>query len=131
MVDNLRIPPQNIDSEKALLGSIMLNPEMMHDVTDIVIPETFYAEKHKIIFEAMFHLFTKSEPIDLLSVSTRLKTQNKLDQIGGNSYLTELTNTVPTASNARYYGDLIQKAFTLRSLINASEYIKLRRKYMT
>ncbi len=123
MVDNLRIPPQNIDSEKALLGSIMLNPEMMHDVTDIVIPETFYAEKHKIIFEAMFHLFTKSEPIDLLSVSTRLKTQNKLDQIGGNSYLTELTNTVPTASNARYYGDLIQKAFTLRSLINASEYI--------
>lgn len=123
MADNLRVPPQNIDSEKALLGSIMLNPEMMHDVSEIVTPETFYSEKHNIIFEAMFHLFTKSDPIDLLSVSTRLKTQNKLDQIGGNSYLTELTNTVPTAANAKYYGDLVHKTFTLRRLISASEYI--------
>lgn len=123
MADNFRIPPQNIDSEKALLGSVMLNPEMMHDVSDIIVPESFYTEKHKIIFEAMLHLFTKNEPIDLLSVSTRLKTQKKLDQVGGNSYLTELTNIVPTASNAKYYADLIQKAFTLRCLINASEYI--------
>ena len=66
----LRIPPHNIESEKALLGSIMIKPESMHDVLDIISPHSFYAEKHRLIYEAMLELFAKSEPIDLLSMSS-------------------------------------------------------------
>jgi replicative DNA helicase len=118
-----RIPPQDLDAERALLGAVMLRPEAMHDVADIVSPDAFYGEKHKRIFDAMLRLFLKSEPIDLLSVASRLKQDKRLEQIGGNTYLAELVNGVPAASNARHYAGLVQKASVLRRLIEASEFI--------
>ena len=66
---NIRIPPQNVESEMALLGSIMLRPEAIVEIMDILRPEAFYADKHKTIFEAMMHLYEKREPIDLLTLS--------------------------------------------------------------
>ncbi|MEX0652265.1 MAG: replicative DNA helicase [Candidatus Paceibacterota bacterium] len=123
MSKNLRIPPQNLDSEKALLGSIMLKPEAMHDIIDMVKPDSYYSEKHRIIYNSMLELFEKNEPIDILSLSTKLKEKKHFDQIGGGSYLTELVNFVPSASNIKHYADIVQKKFMMRNLINAADHI--------
>ncbi|MEI7777522.1 MAG: DnaB-like helicase N-terminal domain-containing protein, partial [bacterium] len=119
----LRIPPQNIESEKALLGSIMLRPGSMHDITDIIKSDSFYAEKHRIIYSGMMDLFTKSNPIDLLSLSARLSEKNQLEQIGGSAYLTELINIVPSSANLIHYAEIVQKKQMLRNLIEASDFI--------
>jgi replicative DNA helicase len=115
-----RIPPQSIEAEKALLGSIMLRPEALYDIMDFLRHESFYAEKHRIIFRSILDLFEKHEPIDLLSLSNRLKEKSFLESIGGSSYLAELVNTVPSSANAKHYADTVQKKHVLRSLIDAS-----------
>lgn len=120
-----RIPPNNIDSERALLGSIMLRPEAIHEIMDIIKAEAFYSEKHRIIFQSMSELFQKNEPIDLLTLSARLTEKNQLDQINGTSYLTELVNLVPSSANAEHYAEIVQKKYVLRQLIEASEHISL------
>ncbi len=121
--NNLRIPPQSLDSEKAVLGSIMLRKEAMQDVEDVISPDSFYAQKHKIIFEAMLDLYLKNEPIDMLSLSTKLMEKKQLEQIGGNQYLAELTSTVPSSTNAKHYAEIVQKKFVLRSLIEAADFV--------
>ena len=78
---NLRVPPQNADSEKALLGSIMLRPDAINDVMDIISPDSFYAERHRLIFKTMLELFAKGEPIDLLTLSTRLTDKGLIEQV--------------------------------------------------
>ncbi len=121
--NNLRIPPQSLESEKAVLGSIMLRKEAMQDVEDVISPDSFYAQKHKIIFEAMLDLYLKNEPIDMLSLSTKLMEKKQLEQIGGNQYLAEITNTVPSSTNAKHYAEIVQKKFVLRSLIEAADFV--------
>jgi len=107
----------------ALLGSIMLRPEAIYEIMDIISPTSFYAEKHGIIYETMMELFGKRSPIDLLSLSSRLKEKKLLDQIGGASYLTELVNTVPSSTNIKHYAEIVQKKYAMRRLIEASEFI--------
>ena len=121
--NELRIPPQNIDSEKAVLGSIMLRKDAIHEVEDILTPDSFYAEKHKIIFQAMFDLSIKNEPIDVLSLSAKLGEKKLLDSIGGNQYLAEIVNVVPSSVNVKHYATIVQKKFILRSLIEAADYV--------
>jgi len=121
--ENLRIPPQNIDSEKALLGAIMIKPEALHDINDIISPDSFYAEKHRIIYNSMLELYSRNEPIDLLSLSTKLKESKSLDQIGGSSYLAEIVNGVPSAANASHYANIVQNKSTLRNLISVGDQI--------
>lgn len=118
---SLRTPPHNIDAEKALIGAILIKPELMHDVSVIVYPESFYADKHRQIYKAILEIFTKGDPIDLLSVTTRLGSNNQLDRIGGASYITELAETVPAAGNGNYYADLVQSRAVLRGLIHAGD----------
>ncbi len=120
-----RIPPNNIDSERALLGSIMLRPEAIHEIMEIIQANAFYSEKHRIVFQSMNELFSKSEPIDLLTLSARLTEKNQIDQIGGANYLTELVNLVPSSANAEHYAEIVQKKFVMRQLIEASEHISL------
>src|SRR3989344_5164965 len=120
---NLRIPPQNLDAEKAVLGSIMLRPDALFEIVDIIIPDSFYADKHKIIFENVLDLSQKNEPIDLLTLSSRLKERKLLDSIGGSSYLTEIVNFVPASTNVRHYADIVNKKHTLRRMIEAAEHI--------
>lgn len=120
---NLRVPPHNVDAERALLGAIILKPDVMHDVVTIVYPESFYADKHREIYKAIFEIFTKGDPIDLLSVSTRLKQNNQLERVGGGTYLTELIETVPAAGNAIYYSTEVQNKAMLRGLIHAGDEI--------
>lgn len=119
----LRIPPQSLDAEMALLGSVMLRPDCIYEIMDIVHPKCFYFEKHRTIFETMLDLFSKRQPIDLLSLSTKLKEKSVLERVGGTTFLTELTSTVPSSANVKHYADIVQKKFMMRELIDASEYI--------
>lgn len=121
--NSLRVPPHNTEAEKALLGSIMLKPEVMYEITDLTNKTSFYSEKHRMIFETITELFSKRNPTDLLTVSARLKEKNALEEIGGNSYLSELVNSVPSASNARYYAQIIQKKHIARNLIGAGDFV--------
>ena len=120
---NMRIPPNSIESEKAVLGSIMLRPEALNEIIDIVFAESFYAEKHRIIFKTMIDLFSKNEPIDILSVTTLLKEKNQLEAIGGRNYIAELTGSVPASTNVKYYASIVHKKHVLRKLIEAGEYM--------
>lgn len=119
----IRIPPHNTEAEKALLGSIMLRPEVLYEVGDVVKKEAFYSEKHRIIFETMIELFSKRNPTDLLAVSARLKEKNELENIGGSAYLADLVNSVPSSSNAVYYAQIVQKKHIARNLIGAADFI--------
>jgi replicative DNA helicase len=117
----VRIPPQNLDSEKAFLGSILLRPDALNEVLDTIGVDCFYAEKHRNIFATMMELYGKGEPVDLVSLSTRLKEKSLIDQIGGSTYLAELVNFVPSAANLSHYGSIIQKKYKMRNLISAAE----------
>ncbi|MFA4975211.1 MAG: replicative DNA helicase [Candidatus Paceibacterota bacterium] len=121
--NNIRIPPQSIPSEQAVLGSIMLRKDAIHEVEDIITPDSFYVEKHKIIFRAMLDLSFKNEPIDMLSLSTKLSEQKVLERVGGNQYLAEIVNVVPSSTNVKHYSEIVQKKYVLRSLIEAADYV--------
>lgn len=118
-----RVPPQAIDAERALLGAVLTKSDSMHDVIDTIGVDSFYVDKHRIIFQAMRDLFSRSEPIDVLSVSARLKATKDIERIGGSTYLAELANTVSVTANTHYYADLVQRAATLRNLIDAADHI--------
>jgi len=120
---NLRLPPQSIESEQAVLGSIMLRKDAMHEVEAMIRPESFYVEKHKMIFQAMLDLSNKNEPIDMLSLSTKLSEKKLLDNVGGSQYLAEIVNVVPSSTNVKHYADIVQKKYVLRSLIDAADYV--------
>ncbi len=118
-----RMPPQDLNSERALLGAIMLKPTAIYDIADIVVPESFYATKHKIIFEAMMSLFSKNEPIDLVTLSSKLKETKQLDNIGGRPFLSELVSASPSISNSMHYAQIIKGKHVLRQLIDAANMI--------
>jgi len=115
-----RIPPQNIEAEQSLLGSLLLEKDAIIKIADIINSEDFYKDKHKNIYEAMRDLYTKHEPIDLLSLTSRLEEMNQLEKIGGRTYLMELSNVVPTASNVIHYANIVQKKSSLRKLLVAA-----------
>ncbi len=121
--NSVRIPPQHLDGEKAVLGSILLRKDSLSEIEDLIIPDSFYAEKHKKIFDAMLELNSKHEPIDILSLSTKLNERGILDSIGGNQYLTELVNSVPASTNVKHYAQIVQKKYILRALIEAADFV--------
>ncbi len=118
---SLRTPPQNVEAEKALLGAIILKPDVMHDISVTVFPESFFADKHRLIFDSIIHIFSKGDPIDLISIVTKLKDMGALERVGGAAYITELIETVPAAGNATYYAEQVQNKSTLRNLIHAAD----------
>ncbi len=120
---NLRIPPQDLESEKALLGSVMLKADALFEIMDFIREECFYSEKHRMIFNAMMELFAKKDPIDILTLATKFKDRKQFDQIGGNQYLTELVNTVPSSANIEYYAKIVHKKYMMRRIVEASEEI--------
>ena len=118
-----KLPPQSIEAEKCLLGALMMDKSAILRVVDFLEARDFYKGIHQETYQAMVDLFTKGEPIDLLSVSNRLKEKDKLEGIGGNSYLTELINSVPTAAHSLNYAKIVQRKRTLRDIIDASHEI--------
>ncbi|MBP7805102.1 MAG: replicative DNA helicase [Candidatus Pacebacteria bacterium] len=118
---NLRVPPQSLDSEKAVLGSIMLRPGTLIEIADKLSPDSFYSDKHKKIFEVMLELSSRNEPIDILTLTHKLKEKKMLENMGGSRYLTELTNAVPSSTNAEYYANIVEEKYVLRRLIGAAD----------
>lgn len=118
-----KLPPQNIEAEQSVLGSLMLDKKAIIKVADILNPPDFYRRIHTNVYQAMLDLYEKGEPIDLLSLSNRLKETKQIEEIGGLGYLTTLVNTVPTAANVVHYAKIVQRKKTLRNLIEASHYI--------
>ena len=118
-----KLPPQSIEAEQSLLGCLMLDKNAITKVADYLLPKDFYRATHQEIYQVCQELFEKGEPIDLLSVSTKLKEKNLLEEAGGNSYLTELINSVPTAAHVSHYAKIVQRKRVLRDLIDASHEI--------
>ena len=119
----MRIPPHDLDAEKALLGSILIKPHSLNELAGTLSADDFYAEKHQHVFRAMDRLYERSEPIDMVSVSSILKEQNQMDRIGGSSYLAELVNFAPSASNMEHYAEIVSKKAALRRVINSTDQI--------
>lgn len=120
---NLRTPPQDLEAEKALLGAVLMKSDNFHEVYDVVSPESFYSERHRLIFETMRDIAARSEPIDLLSVASQLESKNLLERVGGRAYLSELVDLVPVAQNAHHYATLVHRKNMMRRLIEAAEHI--------
>lgn len=117
------VPPQNTEAEASLLGAILIDSDAIVKVADLVQPVDFYDERHARIYEAALSLYEKHSPIDVLTLSDQLKNTGMLDLVGGASYLTELTNFVPTAAHADRYADIISQKSMRRRLIKASQTI--------
>jgi len=115
-----KIPPQNIEAEQSLLGSLLIDKDAIIKIADKITADDFYKDNHGLIFEAMQDLFVKHEPIDILSLSNRLEEKEQLEQIGGRSYLMSLSNVVPTASHVINYASIVRKKATLRRLLSAA-----------
>lgn len=115
-----RIPPQNLEAEQSLLGSLLIDKDAVTKIADRVRPEDFYRESHQHIFEAMLQLYERHDPIDILSLGNRLEEQGLLQRVGGRAYLVELSNMVPTSANVSHYADIVQKKATLRRIITAA-----------
>ena len=120
-----KLPPQSLEAEKSLLGCLMLDTNAIIKVADFLAAKDFYRGIHQEIYQSCRELFEKGEPIDLLSISNRLKDKKLLEEVGGNGYLTELINSVATPSNVFNYAKIVQKKRILRDLIAASHEISL------
>ncbi|PIR05750.1 replicative DNA helicase [Candidatus Kuenenbacteria bacterium CG11_big_fil_rev_8_21_14_0_20_37_9] len=119
-----QIPPQNLEAEQAVLGSLLIDKEAITKIADSLLGEDFYKEAHRLIYEAIVDLYAKKEPLDILSLSSRLTGKKQLEQIGGRSYLAELTNAVPTSSNIAHYAKIVREKHILRKLITTSAEIQ-------
>jgi len=118
------IPPQNIEAEKSLLGSILLDKDAMVKVADILSGNDFYEDRHKTIYEAMVALYNKQKPLDVVTITDWLKNQNQLEKIGGVSYLTSLASSLPSSANIVRYAEIVASKATLRRLIAAASEIE-------
>lgn len=118
-----KIPPQNLEAEQSLLGSLLIDKNAIVKIVELVRPGDFYREANGKIFEAMLELYEMREPIDLLSLSNRLNEKKLLEFIGGRTYLSSLSSSVPTASHVVSYAKIVQKKSTLRRLISAASEI--------
>ena len=118
-----RIPPQNLEAEMALLGSILVDREIMNAVGEIVRSEDFYAHVHETIFTVLAHLHERGEPLDKISVGEELRRRDLLEKVGGISYLSSLMDTVQTAASAEYYAKIVREKAVLRGLIRAGTHI--------
>ena len=120
-----KLPPQAVDLEEAVLGALMLEKDALTSIIDKLRAECFYKESHQKIFSAIHRLFSKSEPVDILTVTSELKRSGELEIVGGPYYITQLTNRVASSANVEYHASVIIEKFIQRELIRlSSEIIK-------
>ncbi|CAH0121337.1 Replicative DNA helicase [Paenibacillus sp. CECT 9249] len=118
-----RIPPQNLEAEQAVLGAVLLQSEALITAMERVRSEDFYLTEHQLIFEAMVQLGEENQPIDLVTLTTKLRDKQQLEDVGNVTYLTKLANAVPTAANVDYYAQIIEEKSMLRRLIRTATQI--------
>jgi replicative DNA helicase len=115
-----RIPPNNIEAEQSVLGAMLLDKEAISTATEFISGEDFYREAHKEIFEAIVDIYNRGEPVDLITLTEKLKTRNTLEAVGGITFLTNLMDAVPTTYNIKYYAKIVEDKSLLRKLIKSS-----------
>ena len=115
-----KVPPQALDLEEAVLGALLLEKEAVNDVIDILQPDSFYKDSHQKIYSAIRDLFSESKPIDLLTVTDKLRIEGDLDFVGGPYYISQLTNRVASAANIEFHARIISQKHILRELIRIS-----------
>ena len=115
-----RVPPQNLEAEQSLLAGVLIDPESMNKVVDVVGPEDFYRDGHTRIFELMLDLYEKNEPIDIVTISSAAKDKGVLEKIGGVTYLNTLVDLMPTSANITQYAKMVREKALLRSLMRVS-----------
>lgn len=120
LVGSGKIPPQALDFEEAVLGALMLEKNALTAVIDILQPEVFYKQAHQKIFKAIQDLFASTEPIDILTVSNKLKMEGDLDEVGGAYYITQLTNRVASSANIEFHARILLQKYVQRELIRVS-----------
>lgn len=118
-----KIPPQSVDLEEVVLGAMMIDKKGVDEVIDILHPDVFYKDAHKYIYEAIFKLFESSEPVDLLTVSSQLKKEGRLEAVGGDFYLIKLTQKVASSAHIEFHARIILQKYIQRSLIKISSEI--------
>ena len=118
-----KVPPHDVEAEQAVIGSMLTDMEAVISSIEVLKPEDFYREDNKLIYTAMVNLYTRSEPIDLITVKSELESMGKFDQVGGIEYLAELPEKVPTTANASKYIKIVEEKSTLRRLIKAANEI--------
>ena len=115
-----RMPPQNIEAEQSVLGAILIEQSSIAKISDMLNPEDFYREAHRLIYRAAMSLFERGEAIDFITVVDLLRRENTLEQAGGIAYVTSLANGVPTAANITFHAKIVQEKSLLRRLIAAA-----------
>ena len=115
-----KIPPQNLEAEKTVLGAVLIDEDAISDVAEVLKPDDFYDKANGQVYGGMLKLYEKNKPVDLLTLTDQLKKTKELEDAGGSAYITELTNFVPSAANARAYAEMIATAATRRRLIKVS-----------
>lgn len=120
MVPEIRIPPQNLEAEQSLLGSMLLSAGVIPEIAEFVKSEDFYLEKHSLVYDAVIRQYINGEPVDAITVAEQMKAQGTLERAGGKPFIHTLINSVPTSANAKYYGKIVEKNATLRALIKTA-----------
>ncbi len=120
---SLKLPPQNLEAEKAVLGAMLVSSEAVSIALELLDTYSFYAPEHQKIFSVIKELFHEDKAIDIITVSGRLKDKSLLEEVGGLDYLTEITDVVPASSNVKHYAEIVRDKFILRELITASDKI--------
>jgi len=119
-----RVPPQNLEAERAVLGAMLLEKEAIPKVLQIIPnSDSFYSEMHRLIYEGIVSLFNKNKPVDLVALREEFRKKGKLKKVGGAAYLADLVNSVPTTSNVDYYAQIVKEKQILRNLLRASDSI--------
>ena len=125
-MEKIRKPPQNVEAEQALLGTILIQDKSLLKIVEILSPDDFYRDANKVVFEAMVSLFERREPHDLVTVTNLLRNQNRLDRIGGATYLTSLTDVIPFTGALVHHANIIRQKAVLRKLIRTSSDVAAR-----
>lgn len=122
-MQNIKIPPHSIEAEKSTLGSILVDQDALIKIVDLVAADDFYDKSNGVIYESIVDLFNKRTTIDIITISTLLSDQGKLDQVGGTAYIASLVEDVPTAAHIYQYAMIVKKKATLRKLLKAGHSI--------
>jgi replicative DNA helicase len=117
------LPPQSLEAEGAILSAILIDNSTLMDVLEVLAPDDFYKTAHQKIFAAITELFTRNEPVDLVTLTNMLQERGQIEEIGGAAYLANLVDTVPAAANAEYYARIVHDKASLRRLIERSNTI--------
>lgn len=123
MADLVKIPPHSVESEQCIIGSILLDKNSIITVSEIISKDDFYMDSHRLIYESMLELNSESKPIDIVTISDRLRDKGFLEEIGGVNYLTSTTTIIPTTSNVSSYAEIVKQKSILRNLIGISNEI--------